>query len=175
MSIKYIAAGVLIACLGPAIYYSMQIPPKPEPAPPESTSEPVLPVPQGAPGEQPSTGTSDASADEQEEHRAAAQIEAIEAIEKSSDSKSLAALGKALSDPNREVKDAALQALSDRKGTTVTEILRRGLADPDPEFRLEVLETLADRGDIDSLRRAKSDPDEDVRARAADLLESASK
>jgi HEAT repeat protein len=49
------------------------------------------------------------------------------------------------------------------------------LADADPEFRMEVLEALAEHGDIDSLRRAKSDPDEDVRERAADLLESAGK
>jgi hypothetical protein len=42
-----------------------------------------------------------------------------------------------------------------------------------PEFRIEVLEVLSDRGDLDSLRKAKSDPDKDVRERAADLLESA--
>jgi hypothetical protein len=46
------------------------------------------------------------------------------------------------------------------------------LNDRDPEFRIEVLEVLADRGDLDSLRKAKSDADK-VRERAADLLESA--
>jgi HEAT repeat protein len=96
-------------------------------------------------------------------------------MEKSGDAKTLSTLGNALADPNREVKEAALQALSQRKGSSATEVLRRGLADPDPEFRLEVLETLAERGDVDGLRRAKSDPDEDVRERAADLLESARK
>ena len=50
-------------------------------------------------------------------------------------------------------------------------MIGRGLADADPEFRIEVLEVLAERGDRESLRRAKSDPDEDVRERAADLLE----
>jgi hypothetical protein len=49
------------------------------------------------------------------------------------------------------------------------------LNDADPDFRIDVLEALAERGDLESLRRAKSDPDEDVRERAADLLESAGK
>ena len=176
MNIKYMAAGVLILCLGPAVYYSMQEAPRPEPVPPESATEPILPVPQDAPPQQQNVGTENGSADEYEEHRAAARIEAIEATtEKSGDAKTLSALGNALADPSREVKEAALQALSERKGWSATEALRRGLADPDPEFRLEVLETLAERGDVDGLRRAKSDPDEDVRERAADLLESARK
>jgi HEAT repeat protein len=82
-------------------------------------------------------------------------------------------LGNALADPSQEVKDAALQALSERKGANVTEMIRRGLSDADPEFRIEVLEALAERGDLESLRKAKSDPNEEVRERAADLLESA--
>jgi HEAT repeat protein len=52
-------------------------------------------------------------------------------------------------------------------------LIQRGLNDRDPGFRLEVLEVLADRGDLDSLRKAKSDANKDVRERAADLLESA--
>ncbi len=174
MNIKYIAAGVLVLCLGPAVYYSMKESPKTEAVPPISDSEPVLPKPQDAPSQDQTASGSAVSADEYEERRAAARIEAIEAME-SSDTKTLTALGNALADPNREVKDAALQALSERKGATVTEMLRRGLADADPEFRIEVLEALAERGDIDSLRRAKSDSDEDVRERAVDLLESAGK
>ncbi len=112
------------------------------------------------------------SHEEFEERRAAARIETIEAMEKLSDVKTLTALGNALADPNREVKDAALQALSERKGATVTTMIGQGLADADPEFRIEVLEVLALRGDRESLRRAKSDPAEEVRDRAADLLES---
>jgi HEAT repeat protein len=49
------------------------------------------------------------------------------------------------------------------------------LNDADPDFRIEVLEALAERRDRESLRRAKSDPNEDVRERAADFLESAGK
>jgi HEAT repeat protein len=145
------------------------------PAELEPETGPILPTPDESLAQQQTPGGAALSADEYEERRAAARIEAIEAMENSNDAKSLTALGNALADPNREVKDAALQALSERKDANVTEMLRRGLADPDPEFRVEVLEALADRGDIDSLRRAKSDPNEDVRDRAAELLESAGK
>jgi HEAT repeat protein len=174
MNIKYIAAGVLILCLGPAVYYSMKESPKAESLPPEPQSEPTLPEPGDTLASAQTAVESGVSSDEYEERRVEARIEAIEAME-SNDAKTITALGNALADPNREVKDAALQALSERKGANVTEMLRRGLADPDPEFRIEVLEALAERGDIDSLRRAKSDPNEDVRERAVDLLESAGK
>jgi hypothetical protein len=103
----------------------------------------------------------------------AAKLDAIEAMEDSDDPKTIAALGEALTDPNREVKEAALGALADKKGETVTQMLRQGLKDSDPEFRIEVLEALADRGDLDSLRRALTDQNQDVREAAADLLESA--
>ena len=105
--------------------------------------------------------------------RVAAKLEAIEALEDSNDPKSIAALGDMLTDPSGEVKEAALQALADKQGASVTEMIKRGLNDRDPEFRIEVLEVLADRGDLDSLRKAKSDPNEAVRERAADLLENA--
>jgi hypothetical protein len=99
-----------------------------------------------------------------------AKLEAIEAMEDSDDPKSIAALGEALTDKNREVKEAAFQALTDKKGANVTEMLRRGLNDADPEFRIEVLEALAERGDLDSLRKALADRNQDVRETAADLL-----
>jgi HEAT repeat protein len=175
MNIKYIAAGVLVLCLAPAVYYSMKETPKVESVPPESTTEVILPKPTDAPSQVLTAGVAGGTAEEYEERRVVARIEAIEAMENSTDAKTLTALGNALADPNREVKDAALQALSERKGAAVTEMLRRSLNDPDPEFRLEVLEALAEHGDMDSLRRAKSDPDEDVRERAADLLENAGK
>ena len=110
-----------------------------------------------------------------EERRAAAWLEAIEAMQKFSDAKTLTALATALADINREVKNAALEALSERKGATVTTMIGQGLADADPEFRIEVLEVLALRGDRESLRRARSDPAEEVRERAADLLDSVGK
>jgi hypothetical protein len=49
-------------------------------------------------------------------------------------------------------------------------VLRRGLDDSDPEFRIEVLEILSDRGDIESLRKALADRNDEVRESAADLL-----
>jgi HEAT repeat protein len=173
MNIKYIAAGVLILCLGPAVYYSMKESPKAESIPEEPNSEPILPEPQDAPAQEQTASGLAVSADEYEERRAASRIEAIDAMEKSNEAKTLTSLGNALADPNREVKEAALQALSERNGANITEMIRRGMADADPEFRIEVLEALAERGDSDSLRKAKSDPDEDVRERAVDLLESA--
>jgi hypothetical protein len=174
MNLKYITAGVLVLCLAPAIYYSTrEAPPKPEEPPLLDTyAGPALPEPQNPPAAEQSAGAAILSSDEYEERRAAARIETIDAMSNSNDEKSLTALGNALADPNREVKEAALDALADRKSPLATELLRRGLDDPDPEFRLEVLETLADRQDIESLRRAKSDPDQDVRERAAELLES---
>jgi hypothetical protein len=108
-----------------------------------------------------------------EESRVASKLEAIDDLEDKNDPKSIAALADMFSDPSREVKEAALQALADKEGSNVTQLIRRGLNDRDPGFRLEVLEVLADRGDLDSLRKAKSDADKDVRERAADLLENA--
>jgi hypothetical protein len=108
-----------------------------------------------------------------EESRVAAKLDAIDDLEDKNDPKSIAALADMLSDPSREVKEAALQALADKEGTNVTQLIQRALNDRDPGFRLEVLEVLADRGDLESLRKAKSDPDKEVRERAADLLESA--
>ena len=99
-----------------------------------------------------------------------AKLDAIGAFEDSDDPKSIAALAEALADRHRKVKAAALQALADKKGENVTQILRRGLNDADPEFRIEVLEVLADRGDLDSLRKAMADRSREVRETAADLL-----
>jgi hypothetical protein len=99
-----------------------------------------------------------------------AMLDAIEAMEDSDDPKSIAALGEALNDQNRKVKEAALRVLANKKAANVTQILRRGLNDPDPEFRIDVLEILADRGDFDSLRKAVADRNREVRERAADLL-----
>ena len=108
-----------------------------------------------------------------EESRVTSKLDAIDDLEDKNDPKSNSALADMFSDPSGEVKEAALQALADKEGTNVTQLIQRGLNDRDPEFRIEVLEVLADRGDLDSLRKAKSDPDKDVRERAADLLESA--
>src|SRR5262245_29477293 len=99
-----------------------------------------------------------------------AKLDAIEAMEDSDDPKSIAALAEALTDQNRKVKEAALRALTDKKGSNVTQMLRRGLNDADPDFRIDVLEILADRGDLDSLRKAVADRNREVRESAADLL-----
>jgi hypothetical protein len=172
MNINYVAALVLLCLVVAAVYFPLRrtadgtriSEPKSASAPVKATDEPSRP--------RSSASLSGVPHEEFEERRAAARIETIEAMEELSDVKTLTALGNALADPNRQVKDAALQALSERIGADVTAMIGQGLADADPEFRIEVLEVLALRGDRESLRRAKSDPAEEVRDRAADLLES---
>jgi HEAT repeat protein len=110
--------------------------------------------------------------EELEHRRIAARLNAIQEAEQFENTRSFVVLAYALSDPDREVKDAALQALTEKNGTDVTQAIRRGLEDPDPEFRIEILEVLAEHGDFDSLRTATLDPDDGVRERAAELLES---
>jgi hypothetical protein len=113
------------------------------------------------------------SSEELEDHRVAVRLDAIQEAENFDNATSFAVLAHAMSDPSREVKDAALEVLMERHGTDVTHAIRRGLDDSDPEFRLEVLEALAEHGDLESLRTAQLDPSEEVRERAAELLESA--
>ena len=174
MKSKYVAALIILCLVIAAVVYWQR---KTSDGGPAGESEPKTAV-AGAkdPSSQsPAAGGSAMATEDLEEQRAAARVEAIQAMENSNDSKTLTALGNGLADPNSEVKEAALEALSERKGANVTAIIRRGLNDADPDFRIEVLEVLAERGDLEPLRRAKSDPDEDVRERAADLLESAGK
>jgi HEAT repeat protein len=114
------------------------------------------------------------SEEDAEERRVATRLDAIQAAEVFDDSKSLIVLAHALSDPSSEVKEAALGALTEKSGTDVTQAIRRGLKDADPEFRMEVLEALAEQGDLESLHIAKVDPSDEVRERAAELLEGAS-
>jgi HEAT repeat protein len=174
MNIKYVAV-LLALCLALAAVVYWQR--KTSDGGPAGESEPKTAGAgaEDASSQSPAAGGSAMATEDLEERRAAARIEAIQAMENSKDPKTLTALGNALADPNPEVKEAALEALSERKGANVTEIIRRGLNDADPDFRIEVLEALAERGDLESLRLAKSDPDEDVRERAADLLENAGK
>ena len=175
MNINHVAALVLLCVVVAAVYFSLRQSANGNlVAEPKSASVPVKAAdePTQATSTRIRSGMSDG---EFEERRAAAWLEAIEAMQKFNDVKTLTALGIALADLNREVRDAALQALSERKGATVTTMIGQGLADADPEFRIEVLEVLALRGDRESLRRAKSDPVEEVRERAADLLENVRK
>ena len=175
LNINNVAALVLLGLVVAAVYFSLRKSANGNHvSEPKSRSAP-LKVADGA-NQATSTRSRSAMSDgEFEERRAAAWLEAIEAMQKFSDIKTLTTLAAALADHNREVKNAALEALSERKGATVTTMIGQGLADADPEFRIEVLEVLALRGDRESLRRAKSDPAEEVRERAVDLLESVGK
>jgi HEAT repeat protein len=133
-----------------------------------------VPAPQAAQSKAvPSRTAQKLSSEELEDHRVAVRLDAIQEAENFDNARSFAVLAHAMSDPSREVKDAALEALMERHGTDVTHAIRRGLDDSDPEFRLEVLEALAEHGDLESLRTAQLDPSEEVRERAAELLENA--
>jgi hypothetical protein len=103
--------------------------------------------------------------------RVRAELATIGELEESEDPKSVVALGNMLADPSVDVRRAALSALTDKEGSLATQMIRRGLNDRTPELRIEALEALAERNDTESLRRGMTDPDEDVRERAAELLE----
>jgi len=174
MNIKYVAVLLALGLALAAVIYLQRTTSDGGPAA-ESEPKTATARAEDPSNQSPAAGGSAMATEDLEERRAAARIEAIQTMENSRDPKTLTALGNALADPNSEVKEAALEALSERKGADVTAIIRRGLNDADPDFRIEVLEALAERGDLESLRRAKSDPDEDVRETATDLLESAGK
>ena len=103
--------------------------------------------------------------------RVRAELAAIMELEDSDDPSSIATLGNMLADPSPDVRSAALSALTAKEGPLATRMIRRGLNDRDPELRIEALEALAERNDVESLRRGMTDSNEDVRERAADLLE----
>ena len=175
MNINHVAALVLLCLVVAAVYFSLRKSANGNRvSEPKAASAPIKVADEAKRAS--STSSRPVISDgEFEERRAAAWLEAIEAMQKFSDIKTLTTLATALADHNREVKNAALEALSERKGATVTAMIGQGLADADPEFRIEVLEVLALRGDRESLRRARSDPADEVRERAADLLDSVGK
>lgn len=103
--------------------------------------------------------------------RVRTELTAIAELEESDDPRSIAALGNRLADPSPRIRSAALSALTAKEGSLATQAIRRGLNDHDPELRIEALEALAERNDLESLRSSLTDPSEDVRERAAELLE----
>lgn len=109
----------------------------------------------------------------EKDHRVEAKLDAIDKMDECEEPKCIAALGDAMLDPSLEVKEAALSRLSDIEGSLATDMIKRGLRDSNPEFRIEVLEALAERGDLESLRRALADRNEEVREAAEELLEKA--
>ncbi len=117
-----------------------------------------------------SEATSRPPAGDRQDSDVMAKHDAIAAMEDADHPESIAALAEALTDGHRKIKTAALRALAHKKGAAVTQVLRRGLNDSDPEFRIEVLEILADRGDLEPLRKALADRNQEVRENAADLL-----
>jgi hypothetical protein len=83
----------------------------------------------------------------------------------------LSAVGAAVGDKDRDVKEYAIQALAGRSGSQAMEYLKQAASDPDPNVRMRVLENVAQYGEGTALlRQALSDGDEGVRTLAGFLL-----
>ncbi|MBI4526031.1 MAG: HEAT repeat domain-containing protein [Deltaproteobacteria bacterium] len=100
-----------------------------------------------------------------------AKILAIDALQSLDDPRGVTLLSEALSDSDSTVKTSALSALREKEGSQPITALRKGLQDPDPSFRIEILEALAEKGQLDSVRSALSDRNQQVREKAAELLQ----
>lgn len=87
------------------------------------------------------------------------------------------ALGRALQDPEADIRWAAFRVVTDMafrgyEAPEITSLLEQALSDPDPALRSEAVDALAQRG-AEGLRvteRALADPAEEVQERAAALL-----
>lgn len=83
----------------------------------------------------------------------------------------LKAIKEALSNPDPDVRKAAVEAMGHDEGREVIPILIDAMRDSDPSIRIEAIEALAEKGELQPVKRALADPDEEVRDRAVDLLE----
>ena len=122
---------------------------------------PQLSLSRSAPGPQPSTAKPPGSNPTPD----------FEQMLKRSRAEGMRALSEALASSNPDVKSSALEVLTEQEGPDVIPILGRALRDPDPSFRIEVLEALADKGELQVVKSALSDQNNEVRERAAELLE----
>jgi HEAT repeat protein len=104
----------------------------------------------------------------------AAQLQALVLLNESGyadEATVLSAVGAAVGDKDRNVKEYAIQALAGRSGSQAMEHLRQASFDPDPNVRMKVLENVAQNGEGTALlRQALSDGDERVRTLAGFLL-----
>ena len=98
-------------------------------------------------------------------------VDALENFGSADDQAIIRLLGEALADSDKAVKKSALGALVDKEGAAVIPLLAAGLKDPDPSIRVEVLDALSEKGQLHLVRSALSDPDQDVREKAQELLE----
>lgn len=95
----------------------------------------------------------------------------FEQMLKRSRAEGMRALSDALASPDSDIKSSALEVLTEQEGSDVIPVLSGALRDADPEFRIEVLEALADKGEVQLVRSALADQNNEVRERAAELLE----
>jgi HEAT repeat protein len=102
-------------------------------------------------------------------------LHAVEALGSVNYPEALKLLSEALADSDRAVKRSALEALADKESPAVIPLIAAGLNDLDPTIRVEVLEALGEKREFQLVRSALSDPHNDVRAKAQEVLESESK
>ena len=98
-------------------------------------------------------------------------VDALESFGSADDPEIIRLLGEALADSDNAVKKSALEALTDKEGAAVIPVLAAGLKDPDPSIRVDALDALSEKGQLHLVRNALSDPDQDVREKAQELLE----
>jgi HEAT repeat protein len=87
----------------------------------------------------------------------------------------LRAIREALASPDLRLRKAAVDTLVDLKGPDVIPILNVALGDSDPAIRIDVLEALAGRGELQTVKKALSDSNAEVREKATELLNKAEK
>ena len=102
-------------------------------------------------------------------------VDVLESFGSADDAEIIGLLGEALADSDKAVKKSALEALTEKQGAAVIAVLAAGLKDPDPSIRVEVLDALSEKGQLNLVRNALSDPHQDVREKAQDILESETK
>jgi HEAT repeat protein len=103
----------------------------------------------------------------------AARREAVYAVADAGEADAAAVVGEALTDPDAEVRMAAIEAMTGFEGTASADWLSTGLGDPDPRVRRTAVEAL---GEIDGatarllLQQALGDVDPGVREAAQQML-----
>jgi hypothetical protein len=110
-----------------------------------------------------------------ESDHSATRLEALQLLESTpsaAEGTVLAALDRALKDEDTAVRLNAVQALADREGNDVVDLLRNALQDSDPSVRIAVLSIAAEKH-RSLLYQALSDQDESVRTAANAMLQSA--
>ena len=99
-------------------------------------------------------------------------VRAVEALEGIEVPRALYVFDRALANPDPTVRWLAFEAIAGYAGPEVVPLVAAVVHDADPALRLEALEALAGYGEegLRAIKRELAAPDEEVRARARELL-----